>query len=138
MIENFGPLGLFFSAFLAATLLPFSSEAALVIALQAGMAKPTALLAASAGTVLAVALNFSIGFCLSRWTHRKLLHSKSGRRAFLWSKKYGYAALLLSPLPIVGDPITLAAGVVRLNFIGFLAIAGTLRVLRYWMISLAF
>ena len=138
MLGAFGPLGLFVWAFLAATLLPFSSEAALVAALETGMAKPTALAAASTGNVLAIALNFGIGFCLSRWTHRKLLHSRVGRRAFLWSKKYGYAALPLSVLPIVGDPITLAAGVIRLNFAGFLVIAGSLRVLRYWLILLAF
>ncbi|OQX59779.1 MAG: hypothetical protein B5M52_02365 [Helicobacteraceae bacterium 4484_230] len=123
---------------MAATILPFSSEAAFAAALEMGMEKQTALVAASTGNVLAIVLNFAIGFCLSRWTHRKLLHSKSGRRAFLWSKKYGYAALLLSALPVVGDPLTLAAGVIRLNFMGFLVIAGGLRVLRYWLILLAF
>ncbi len=131
-------LGLFFSAFLAATLLPFSSEAALVAALVSGMDKSTALLSASTGNILAIMVNFALGYWLSSWTHRKVLHSKTGRRAFLWSKKYGYVALLLSPLPIIGDPITLASGVLRLNVWIFLLLAGGLRVLRYWMISLAF
>jgi len=131
-------LGLFFSAFLAATLLPFSSEAALVAALVSGMDKSTALLSASAGNILAIMVNFALGYWLSRWVHRKALHSRIGRRAFLWSKNYGYMALLLSPLPIIGDPITLASGVLRLNIWIFLLLAGGLRVLRYWMISLAF
>ena len=123
---------------MAATLLPFSSEAALVAAFISGMDKQTALLAASAGNLLAIMVNFALGYWLSRWAHRKVLHSRMGRRAFLWSKKYGYTALLLSPLPIIGDPITLAAGVLRLNVWIFLLLAGGLRVLRYWMISLAF
>ncbi len=130
--------GLFFSAFLAATLLPFSSEAALVAALISGMDKQTALLAASAGNILAIMVNFSLGYWLSSWAHRKVLHSRMGRRAFLLSKKYGYATLLLSPLPLIGDPVTLAAGVLRLNIWLFLIIAGGLRIVRYWMISLVF
>jgi len=57
MPDAYGPLGLFFTAFLAATLLPFSSEAALVAALAAGMDKTVALVSASAGNLLAVSFN---------------------------------------------------------------------------------
>ena len=138
MGESYGPLGLFFSAFLAATLLPFSSEAALVAALASGMGHSTALIAASSGNLLAIILNFGLGFWLSDWAQHKIERSKSGRKALHLSEKYGYWALLLSPLPIVGDPVTLAAGLLRQNIVWFLAIAGTLRILRYWMISLAF
>jgi len=129
---------LFLSAFAAATILPFSSEAALLAALLSGMDKQTALLAASCGNILAITVNFALGYWLSSWSHRKIVHSKVGQRVFLWSKKYGYSVLFLSPLPIIGDPITLAAGVLRLNIWIFLLLAGGLRVLRYWMISLTF
>jgi len=138
MPDFYGPFGLFFSAFLAATLLPFSSEAALVTALSAGMEKELALTAASAGNVLAVVLNYGLGYWLYEKTHAKLERAETGRRALRLGHRYGYAALLLSWLPVIGDPLTLVAGTVRLNFVGFLVIAGTLRVLRYWLIAQAF
>ena len=138
MLDSYGPFGLFLWAFLAATLLPFSSEAALAAALGAGMDKPTALLSASAGNILAILVNFALGYWLSGWVREKIKGSRSGRKALYFAHKYGYGALVLSPLPIVGDPVTLVAGLLRLNIFWFLAIAGGLRVLRYWMITLAF
>ncbi len=134
MPDLYGPLGLFFTAFLAATLLPFSSEAALAAALSAGMPKLTALFAASCGNVLAILFNYALGYLLYEKTHAKLLRSKSGRQAYALGHRYGYAALLLSWLPVIGDPITLVAGMARLNLPWFLLIAGGLRVLRYVVI----
>ena len=66
MPDFYGPFGLFFSAFLAATLLPFSSEAALVAALSAGTESGVALAAASAGNILAILVNYLLGFWLYR------------------------------------------------------------------------
>ncbi len=137
MPDGFGPAGLFFSAFLAATLLPFSSEAALAAALAAGMDGTTALLSASAGNVLAVVVNYALGYWLYEKIHAKLEKSRTGRKSLEWGHRYGYGALLLSWLPVIGDPITLVAGLVRLNFWGFVLIAGGLRVLRYWLIVAA-
>ena len=138
MEETLGPLGLFFSAFLAATVLPFSSEAVFAAALYGGMDKNTALLVASTGNVLAIIVNFGLGLLLYEATHEKLEKSRFGKKALAYAHKKGYWALLLSPLPLIGDPITLAAGMVRLRFVWFLLIAGSLRVLRYWMIAQAF
>ena len=108
---------LFVTAFLSATILPFSSEVALFAAVQAGLDKHTALLVASLGNILA--------------TKAKLLKNKTTKTALHVGHNYGYWALLLSWLPIIGDPLTLVAGMVRLNFVYFLIIAGTLRVTRY-------
>jgi len=130
--------GLFLSAFLAATLLPFSSEAALAAALYEGMGPFCAVSVASAGNLLAICVNFALGYGLYEATHRRLERSRWGRRALEWAHEKGYWALLLSPLPVVGDPVTLAAGVARLNFWWFLLIAGGLRVARYWLIAQAF
>ncbi|UFS62642.1 DedA family protein [Sulfurimonas sp. HSL-3221] len=129
---------LFISAFLAATLFPFSSEAALVAALSAGMEHATALTAASAGNILAILVNYLLGFWLYEKSHTKLEASKTGRKALAVGHRYGYAALLLSWLPIIGDPLTLVAGLVRLNIVWFILIAGSLRVARYWLIAQAF
>ncbi|WP_345970285.1 MULTISPECIES: DedA family protein [Sulfurimonas] len=138
MPDIYGPLGLFLSAFLAATLFPFSSEAAFAAALSAGMEVPTALTAASAGNILAILVNYLLGFWLYEKSHTKLEASKTGRKALAVGHRYGYAALLLSWLPIIGDPLTLVAGLVRLNIVWFTLIAGTLRVARYWLIAQAF
>ena len=128
-------LALFVSAFLAATILPFSSEAAFVVALQNGMPFADAMVAASSGNILAIIFNYALGYFLYEKTKRKLFHSKIGKKAFLFGHKYGYIALLLSWLPIIGDPLTLVAGVARLKFIWFIIIAGSLRVGRYWLLG---
>ena len=129
-------LALFVSAFLAATILPFSSELAFAAALKSGMPFSHAMFAASSGNTLAIILNYYLGYFLYEVTKRKLFHSKVGKRAFLMGHRYGYYALALSWLPIIGDPLTIVAGLVRLKFVWFVIIAGTLRVLRYWLIGL--
>lgn len=122
---------LFLSAFLAATILPFSSEVALFTAVEAGLDKHTALLVASSGNILAVILNYYLGYFLYEKTKDRLLKSRSGKKAYHVGHTYGYYALLLSWLPIIGDPLTLVAGMVRLNFFYFLLITASLRVARY-------
>ena len=133
-MDNIGPLGLFVSAFLAATILPFSSEAALITAYELGMDSKEALLYASLGNCLAVTLNFFLGRLLYVGMKKRIKASRNGRRALLLSHKYGYYSLLLSPFPIIGDPITIAAGLIRLNFFWFVLITFSLRIFRYWLI----
>ena len=138
MPESYGAFGLFLLAFLAATILPFSSEAAFGGALYSGMNPALALGVASLGNVLAIILNYFLGLWLREHFNMKLQASRSGRKALAFSHKYGLWALLLSPLPIIGDPITLAAGIARLNFWIFLMVAGGLRVGRYVLILYLF
>jgi len=131
-------LALFFSAFLAATILPFSSEVTFLAALASDMPVNTALFYASSGNILAIVLNYFLGFWLYEKTKAKLLSSKIGYKTYKWGHKYGYFALLLSWLPLIGDPITLVAGLVRLNFICFVIIAGSLRFARYYFLAQVF
>jgi len=128
-------LSLFLSAFLAATFLPFSSEVAFVAALANGMEFSTAMLAASSGNILAIILNYWFGYWLYEKTQEKLKTSKSGEWSLRYGAKYGYFILLFSWLPIIGDPLTLVAGVLRLNFVWFVVIAGTLRIARYYFLA---
>jgi membrane protein YqaA with SNARE-associated domain len=129
-------IALFISAFLAATILPFSSEAAFYLAITNEMPIFNAMLAASSGNILAIILNYYLGFFLYEKTKNKLFSSKLGKKSFLLGHKYGYWALLLSWLPLIGDPLTLVAGLVRLKFVWFVIIAGSLRVLRYYILTL--
>jgi membrane protein YqaA with SNARE-associated domain len=129
-------LALFVAAFGAATILPFSSEAAFVLALSNGMSNAHAMLFASSGNILAIILNYYLGYFLYEKTKTKLLSSRVGKKSLVFGHKYGYFALLLSWLPIIGDPLTLVAGLVRLKFVWFVIIAGSLRVLRYYFLTL--
>ena len=129
-------LALFLSAFLAATILPFSSEAAFYLAITNDMPIVNAMISASSGNILAIILNYYLGYFLYTKTKEKLQTSKLGRKSFTLGHKYGYYALLLSWLPLIGDPLTLVAGLVRLKFVWFVIIAGSLRVLRYYILTL--
>ena len=131
-------VALFISAFLAATILPFSSEVAFVAAIKNDMPILNAMLVASSGNVLAIILNYYLGYFLYEKTKSKLFKSKIGKNAFIYGHKYGYFALFLSWLPLIGDPLTLVAGLVRLNFIWFVLIAGSLRVVRYYFLTQIF
>jgi len=131
-------LTLFVTAFLAATILPFSSEAAFIVALQNDMPPLNAMFSASSGNVLAIVFNYYLGYFLYEKTKTKLLSSKLGNKSYTYGHKYGYWALLLSWLPLIGDPLTLVAGLVRLEFVWFVLIAGTLRVVRYYFLTIIF
>ena len=117
--------------------MPFSSEIAFVAAHSHDMPKMDALLFASSGNLLAIITNYALGFWLYEKTKTKLLASKMGRVSYDHGHHYGYYALLLSWLPIIGDPLTLVAGVVRLRFVWFVIIAGSLRVGRYYLLTLS-
>lgn len=121
---------------MAATILPFSSEVAFVAAIANDMSKESALIYASAGNILAIVLNYFLGFLLYEKTKTKLISSKTGAKAYKYGHRYGYYALVISWLPVIGDPITLVAGLVRLKFVWFVLIAGFLRVLRYYFLTL--
>jgi len=98
------------------------------------MEPSSALVYASVGNCLAVLLNYLLGYFLYRLMHDKIEKSKVGKKAYALSHQYGYFALLLSPLPIIGDPITIASGLIRLNILGFILITFSLRVARYYLI----
>jgi membrane protein YqaA with SNARE-associated domain len=133
-MDEFGPFGLFFSAFLAATILPFSSEAALVAVVELGMEPNSALVYASLGNCLAVLVNYALGYFLYQLMYDKIHRSKTGKKAYAMAHKYGYFSLILTPLPVIGDPVTIVAGLIRLHIAWFILISFSLRILRYWLI----
>lgn len=126
-----GPAGLFAAAFLGATLLPVSSEVAFVAALAAGVPPLAALASATAGNTLGCALNYVLGWRGRDAVGARLASSRAGRAAMRWSERWGALALLLSWLPVVGDPLTLAAGVGRVRPLVFFSLVPLVRGLRY-------
>lgn len=108
--------GLFLAALLAATLLPAQSEAALAGLLLAGSHPVWLLLAmATAGNVLGSLVNWVIGRRLAQFSNRRWfpVSGEQIEKASRWYARWGYWSLLGSWLPVIGDPLTLAAGVLR-------------------------
>jgi membrane protein YqaA with SNARE-associated domain len=117
--------GLFLAAFLAATLIPAQSEAVLVGLILAGGHPVWLLLAvATAGNVLGSVLNWALGRFLVRHVGRRWFPVTRQQldRATAWYARWGHWSLLGAWLPIVGDPLTLAAGLMREPFWRFAVI----------------
>ncbi len=132
--------GLFLTALVAATLLPAQSEAALVGLLLAGAQPPWALLlAASLGNVLGSVVNWLLGRGVERWRDRRWfpVSAKDLDRAAVWYRRWGKWSLLLSWAPIIGDPLTLVAGVLREPFPVFLLLVTVAKVGRYLVLAAA-
>lgn len=137
MIEVGVYLSLFFSAFLAATILPLQSEAVLVMALL-GEHSPLAVIAvASVGNILGAVVNWLLGRGIERFRDRRWFPVGEAQlaRAQDWYRRYGRWSLLASWLPVVGDPLTLVAGVMRERLAVFLLLVSIAKVGRYAVLA---
>lgn len=108
--------GLFASALIAATILPMQSEAVLVGLLATGdYSVAVLLLVATVGNVLGAVINWWLGRYLLRFRDRRWFPVSQTQltRAEGWYHRYGRWSLLGSWLPIIGDPLTVVAGVLR-------------------------
>lgn len=130
--------GLFLAAFLAATLVPAQSELVLVALLLSGGQDPAVLLAvATAGNVLGAVLNWAAGRFLMRVSgHPRFPFSPAQvARAQGWYGKWGWASLFGCWLPVVGDPLTLVAGMMREPLWRFLAVVTAAKLGRYLVLA---
>lgn len=133
-------LGLFAIAFVAATILPAQSEAALVALLVAGRQDPVLLVAvASLGNTLGAVVNWALGRAVTRFRDRPWFPVSAARldRATGWYARWGRWSLLLSWAPIGGDALTVAAGVLREPFWSFLLLVGIAKTGRYVLLAAA-
>lgn len=131
---------LFISAFGAATLLPLQSEAVLVSLLLQNKYTVFGLIAiASLGNVLGSCVNWYLGIKIEQFKNRKWFPISAAKmaKAEVMYQKYGYWSLLLSWMPIIGDPITLVAGLLKENFYRFLLIVSIAKTGRYVFVYLA-
>lgn len=131
---------LFFSAFGAATLLPLQSEAVLVGLLLQNKYSIFGLIAfASVGNILGSCVNWYFGIKIEQFKDRKWFPISAVKmaKAEVIYQKYGYWSLLLSWVPIIGDPITLVAGLLKENFYRFLLMVSIAKIGRYIFIYFA-
>ena len=133
-VEEYGYLGLFVFSFLSASLIPVSSEGAMLGALYLDMAPVPVLVWASLGNCLAIMLNFGLGRWGSTAIETRAHSNRVYKAASTIMRKYGWISLLISWVPLIGDPITVLAGVFRIKPWVFLCIAPPLRVARYYLI----
>lgn len=132
---------LFVSAFGAATLLPLQSEAVLVALLFEASYSPILLiLVATAGNVLGSCVNWYLGVKIEHFKHKKwfpVSQAKLDQAQHIYHK-YGFWSLLLSWVPVIGDPITLIAGLMKEHFIRFLLVVTMAKLGRYICVYLIF
>ena len=135
---EFGYVGLFLASFLAATILPLSSEIVLIFLLLNDL-NPTILVCiATFGNVLGSFVNYALGFWGSLFLVKKA--SRISEDGFTKAKqrfqKYGVYSLFFAWVPVIGDPLTIVAGVLKINFLIFLILVTLGKFLRYVIIAM--
>jgi membrane protein YqaA with SNARE-associated domain len=135
-----GYLGLFTAAFVAATLLPFYSELALVGLLAAGYDAGALWFWATLGNTLGAAVNYVLGRWLMHWQDRPWFPFKRAQLgpAERWYGRWGIWSLLLAWLPVGGDALTFIAGLMRAPFWLFLLLTALGKGGRYAVVLLLY
>ena len=137
-MELMAYLGLFAAAFVAATLLPAQSELLLGGMIASGdYSVPLLILVATAGNILGSTANWVLGRYFYHLRERRWVPIKKARleKAERWYHKYGRWSLLLSWAPIIGDPLTLLAGILREPISSFLVIVAIAKFGRYLAVA---
>jgi len=130
-------LSLFIISFLAATILPFSSELTLAGLMATSSYDNLLLLAvASFGNILGSVVNWILGFYSRNSFKKKWFPFKDEQieKSSKWFNKFGRWSLLFTWVPVIGDPLTLAAGLLRVRFVEFLILVTIGKVSRYLVI----
>lgn len=138
LLTDYGLISLFLLSLCASTLIPLGSEWLLVALLLQGEDAAVAVLVATVGNSLGGASSYLIGRLGSDWLTTKVLRICSERqaRAEALFRRYGSWTLFFSWLPIVGDPLCLVGGLLKIHFGRFslLVIGG--KGLRYLVVAL--
>ncbi|MCG6939333.1 MAG: DedA family protein [Gammaproteobacteria bacterium] len=135
--SELGYFGLFVAAFLAATILPLSSEVVLSTLLLSGLSPVVLVTIATIGNVSGSLTNYALGYWASLEVVKKWL--KISEQEFVRAEqrfvKYGLISLCFAWLPIIGDPLTVIAGVLRIRLLWFVILVTAGKMVRYIVIS---
>ncbi|WPB86535.1 YqaA family protein [Sediminicoccus rosea] len=132
-------LSLAASAFVAATVFPLQSEAVLVGLMLAGEQPVWALvLVASVANTAGSVVNWWLGGVIHRYRDRRWFPAspEALARAEGWYRRWGHWSLMLSWAPIIGDPLTVIAGVLREPLWRFLILVALAKTGRYVTLAL--
>jgi membrane protein YqaA with SNARE-associated domain len=124
---------LFMVSFLASTMLPLGSEWLLVMMLVSGYDPAASVGTATAGNYLGAVTTYLIGMCGGDWLVTKILRVSPGQqeRARSHYLRYGSFSLFFSWLPVIGDPLCMVGGVLRINFWLFTLLVASGKFARY-------
>jgi len=134
-----GYLSLFIISFLAATILPLSSELMLASMLSIESYNRTLLIFfSSLGNILGSVFNWVLGFYFIKLQNKKWFPFKEKQisKSSLWFEKYGKWSLLFAWVPIIGDPLTFVAGTMKTKILTFIILVSFGKIARYLFISL--
>ena len=134
MIILFSYFQLLIISFLAATILPLSSELVLsTMLLTDSFDKYLLLVVASFGNIFGSSVNWYLGKKILIFKDRKWfpVNEKQIAKSEMYFKKYGIWSLLLAWVPIIGDPLTVIAGILGVNFFTFLLLVSISKTSRY-------
>lgn len=132
-------LSLFLASFASATLLPGGSEALFVYFLSEHLNPILLLLFATLGNTLGSFTNYLLGKYAMHFALRKnYIKAKQLDQASTIFKKYGVWSLFFSWLPIIGDPLTLVAGMAHYAWWKFIILVGFAKMARYLFVYLGF
>ena len=136
-LAEYGYAGLFITSFLAATILPVSSEFVLGFLLLNNYDPVLTITVATFGNVLGSVVNYMLGFWGSLLLIQKLLKISQNTIAHAEQRfrKYGVFSLLFAWVPVVGDSLTVVAGVLRINVFLSLGLVTLGKLLRYIIIG---
>ena len=138
-------LTLFFSALVAATILPAQSEAVLVWHITNTPAQAFMFVTvATLGNVLGAVINWGIGRVINgginsginRGWVAKIAPPEKLKKAEAMYRRYGRFSLLASWVPFIGDPLTVIAGVFREPLWSFLLIVTIAKSCRYIVLAM--
>ncbi len=125
---------LFIISFLAATILPLSSELVLsTMLLTDSFDKYLLLVVASFGNILGSSVNWYLGKKILIFKDKNWFPANERQiaKGEIYFKKYGIWSLLLAWVPIIGDPLTIVAGILRVKFFTFLLLISISKISRY-------
>ena len=132
-------LSLFFASLVAGSLIPMSSEAAVIYLLTLPTLLWLVFVVATVGNTLGSCVNYLLGGKGAQLATRRrwiqVRHIEQGKAYF---NRWGTPALLLSWVPIVGTPITLAAGALGYPFGLFVAVVALAKAIRYGVLIAGF
>jgi membrane protein YqaA with SNARE-associated domain len=131
-------LALFVTAFVAATVLPAQSETVLVgLIVNDSYSVPALVAVASVGNTLGSVVNWFLGRGVESLKDRQWFPVRPVKlaRAQSWYQRYGKWSLLGSWLPVVGDAITVVAGIMREPLPVFVLLVGLAKTVRYAVLA---
>ncbi|MCY7297311.1 YqaA family protein [Alteromonas sp. a30] len=134
-----GYVALFLLSFSAATLIPIGSEWLLLVMLSQGFSPSACLALATLGNTLGSYTNYGLGYWAHEWIEkRRNPKAKGWRRAEIWYRKYGIWSLLFAWIPIIGDPLTLIAGILKANWLQAATLILISKLSRYLLIFIGY